>query len=104
MFDRMANSDRTTDPELGIRVKVQPKASRNEVVGLQDGVLRVKVTAPPEKGKANDALVELLSDTFGVAKTRVEILSGHFSRNKLVAMGGLSADDLDRRLGKNSFR
>lgn len=83
---------------MAVRVKVQPKAARSEVVGFRESVLQVRVAAVPEKGKANDTLVALLSDRFEVAKKDIQIVSGHTSRNKLVIVGGLSISDLRGRL------
>ena len=80
-----------------IRVKVQPKASRSEIVGFREDVLQVRVAAAPEKGKANDALLAILSEGFRVARRDVRIVSGRTSRNKLVFVGGLSVDDLRGR-------
>jgi hypothetical protein len=66
--------------EIRLRVKVTPKASRNEVTGsLADGTLKVRVQAPPEKGKANAALRALLAEQLGVAARQVSILSGETS-------------------------
>jgi len=79
-------------------VKVQPKASSNQIVGFKGDVLQVRVTAPPERGKANDALVELLATTLRVARSKIRILRGHSSRDKLIAVDDLSQDDLHRLL------
>jgi len=84
--------------ERHIRVKVQPKASSNQIVGFKGDVLQVRVTAPPERGKANDALVELLATTLRVARSKIRILRGHSSRDKLIAVDDLSQDDLHRLL------
>ena len=66
-------------------MKVVPKSSRNEIVGLQpDGSLKVKVTAAPEKGKANAAICAFLADEFGVPKRNVEIVRGETSSVKHV--------------------
>jgi uncharacterized protein (TIGR00251 family) len=68
-------------------VKVIPKSSRNEIVGiLADGTLKIKVTAAPEKGKANSAVCEFLAEFFGVAKRYVEITRGETSHNKQVTV------------------
>ena len=79
-----------------INVRVQPRASRNRVNGYRDGVLRVSVTAPPQDGRANAALLELLADVLGIAKSRLSIVRGHSSRDKVVAVDGLSAADIER--------
>ena len=70
---------------LQLALKVAPKASRDEISGvMEDGSLKVKVTAPPDKGKANAAVCDLLSAAFGVPKRNVEILRGHTSTSKIV--------------------
>lgn len=81
-----------------LQVRVQPRASRNQVVGYQDQVLRVRVTAPPEEGRANDAVVALLAEALGVPKSRVRILQGHTARNKVVSVEGLTPEEAARRL------
>ncbi len=69
--------------ELTIEVRVQPRAKRNAVVRQPDGSLKVYVTAPPEAGRANDAVVELLAEHFGVKRRQIEILHGVTGRNKM---------------------
>ena len=62
---------------LTLTVKVIPKSSRNEIVGmLDDGSMKLKITAAPEKGKANSAICEFLADQFGVPKRDVQIVRG----------------------------
>ena len=82
-------------PETHLKVKVQPRASANKIAGFRDGVLLVRVTAPPEKGQANAAVIALLADALGVAKTSVHITRGHNSREKLVAVDGLEAAEVE---------
>lgn len=73
-------------------VRVIPNASRAEVAGwLPGGVLKLKVCAPPEGGRANDAVAELLSDTFGVSRRAVRIVSGQTARNKRVEIDGIDS-------------
>ena len=81
-----------------ISVRVQPRASRDRVLGLRDGALRVSVTAPPHDGKANTALLELLAGSLGVAKSRLSIVRGYTARDKVVAVAGLSRDEALRRI------
>jgi uncharacterized protein len=69
-----------------LSIKVQPNAGRNEVIGLTNGVWKIKIAAPPEKGKANKELIEFLSDTLKLRKDRVTILKGETSHNKVVAI------------------
>lgn len=86
------------EAEARLTVKVQPGASRSQVVGFQGDALRVRVAAPPERGKANDALLELLAQALGVPKWRIEILRGHASRDKVVLVQGLTLEEVRRRL------
>ena len=70
---------------ITITVKAVPKASKDEVVGLlEDGALKVKVTAAPDRGKANAAICELLADEFNVAKRNVRIVRGETSHTKQI--------------------
>ena len=81
-----------------IRVRVTPRAARDGLAGWQGGVLRVRVTAPPVEGKANDAVERLLAQALGVAKSGVGVVSGAGAREKLVEVAGLSQDEAVRRL------
>jgi uncharacterized protein (TIGR00251 family) len=82
--------------ELSLRV--QPNAARNELVGFSEGVLRVKVAAPPVKGKANKELIAFLTRKLGLSKGDLTILKGHTSRNKLISIAGLTREELNQRL------
>jgi len=88
----------TTEPTTTVKVRVQPRASRNQIVGFMGDTLRVRVTAPPEDGKANQAVIVLLAGSLDVAKSRVQIIRGHGSRDKLISVDGLSLDEIQRRL------
>ena len=68
--------------DLLLSVKVQPKASKDEIIGIQDGALKVRITAPPVDGKANRHLISYLSGVFKVAKSRIELIAGETGRNK----------------------
>ena len=81
-----------------IEVRVQPRASTNEILGYRDGVLRVRLQAPPVDGAANDALVRFLADEFGVPRRQVRIVSGFGSRNKIVEVEAVALPALDRLL------
>ena len=89
--------------EVKISLRVYPNASRNEVVGFTDGVLRVKISAPPSKGKANRELITFLSRLLGVSKGGVNIMKGHTTRNKVIAIDGLSREEVMKRLLPKSF-
>lgn len=73
-----------------LKIHLQPGAKRNEVVGMHGDAVKIKIKAPPVEGKANEALIEFLADTLGIAKSKIEIIRGHTSRQKLVSIGGLT--------------
>lgn len=77
-----------------IEVRLRPRGSRDELAGLRDGVLQAKVTAPPVDGKANEALCRLIAKRVGVAPSRVSVVRGEKSRDKLVRVEGVDATDL----------
>ena len=70
------------DNQVFLKVTVVPKSSKNEVVGIYNDMLKVKVTAAPEKGKANAAVIEVLAVHFKLKKSQVQLSSGETSRNK----------------------
>lgn len=80
-------------PSATIEIQVQPKASRNRIVA-QGGAVKVYVTAAPEKGRANKAVIEMIARHFGVPKGAVSIVSGERSRTKLLAVEGLNKEEL----------
>jgi len=82
------------------QVRVQPRASSDELVGVQGGVLRVRLTAPPVDGAANEALVAFLADQLGVSRRMVRIVSGIGSRNKLIEVDAKALPALDRILSR----
>ncbi|MFN4260397.1 MAG: DUF167 domain-containing protein [Gemmataceae bacterium] len=79
-------------------VKAQPGARRAAIVGEHGGALKVAVTAPPEDGRANKALIDLLSDQLGVKRAHIELLGGAASREKKFLLHGLAASTLAARL------
>ena len=80
------------------KVRVQPKASRNQADGFSGDKLRLGVTAPPQDGKANLAVISLLAETLGVPKSRLRIIRGHGSREKTVQVALITPDDVERAL------
>jgi uncharacterized protein len=80
--------------EARIEVRLQPRASRDELLGLRDGVLHARVSAPPVDGEANRALCRLIAARVRVAPSRVEILRGERGRSKLVRVQGTSQEAL----------
>lgn len=77
---------------------VYPNAARNELAGFREGVLHLKVAAPPVRGKANKELIAFLAQKLGLSKGDLTILKGHSSRNKLISIVGLSREELNQRL------
>jgi uncharacterized protein (TIGR00251 family) len=88
--------------ETVIKVKVLPRSSRTEILGMENDVYRVKITDPPVEGKANKALVTLLSEKLGVSRSHVELVSGKTGRLKRVRIRGLTAADIAQALGAKS--
>ena len=87
------------DGSVVLRLHVVPGAGRTAVTGRHGDALKVRVAAPPERGRANDACVALVASTLGVPAGQVELVSGPESRSKRVRVSGIEADDVRRLLG-----
>lgn len=96
-------------PENGLRitasgdgctlaVRVHPGARRNEITGIYDGALKISLTAPPAGGKANAALLRFLAAKLGIARSRVELVSGATNRAKVIQIAGLSTVEVQAKL------
>ena len=85
-----------------ITVTVSPGAARSEIVGRHGDGWRARVAAPPERGRANDALVDLLADALGLPRARVQVVGGQTARRKIVKIDGLEDDAVDRLLRSGS--
>jgi uncharacterized protein len=81
-----------------ISVKVQPRASRNEIAGSIGNELKIKVTAPPIDSAANEAVLELLAEVVGCARNQLELLRGATSRHKQILVRGITLAYVQRRL------
>ena len=81
-----------------LEVRVVPRSGRSQIVRVGDGTLKAYVTAPPERGKANQAAISLLADLLGVAKSRIRIMRGHRSRDKVALVEGVSTPSVMARL------
>jgi uncharacterized protein (TIGR00251 family) len=88
----------TTKHNTRLAAKVTPNAGRNEIVGLKEGVLHVKVAAPPEKGKANKELIDFLAGKLGIKKSAALIVKGQTSRHKTIVIKGMGGDEVLKRL------
>ncbi len=75
-------------------VRVTPRANKTQIAGEQDGVLKIKLAAPPVEGAANTALCEFLAGEFGLRKSAVTLVTGHTSRHKVVRLEGITADQV----------
>ncbi len=90
---------RDTPQGVTFAVRVQPRARRNAVAGEMGDALKLALTAPPVEGKANEACVEFLAKLLKVPRSSVTIAAGETSRNKVIRVAGLNAEEVRRRLG-----
>jgi uncharacterized protein (TIGR00251 family) len=82
-----------------LKVLLQPRASRDGIVGMHGDALKVKVTAPPLEGRANKALKKLLAERLGLPPSRIEITTGQRSREKILKISGIAKEQIERTLG-----
>lgn len=92
-----------TDKGILLKVKVIPKASRMEAVGWEGDEFRIRLAAVPDKGKANEALIQFLSKILDIPKSQITLTKGDKSRHKQVLFSGLSLNDLKTRF-LNAFK
>jgi len=83
---------------LRIRVRVKPRASKSRILPVRDGILEIALAAPPVDGEANSELIRTLAQSLGCAKSAIEIVTGAGSRSKLVAIVGLTLQELLAKL------
>jgi len=85
-----------TPTERGCRLSlfIQPNASKNEIIGLHNGALKIKISAPPIEGRANEELIAFLAKTLKIPKRQVEVLKGETGRNKIVEIIGVNETEL----------
>jgi uncharacterized protein (TIGR00251 family) len=81
-----------TMPPVRLEVYIQPRASKTELAGMHDGVIKIRIAAPAVENAANRALVDFIADQLGVAKRCVHVVSGSASRKKVLEIDGVSAD------------
>lgn len=82
-----------------LSVKVQPRSAKNEIGEAQGGELKIKVTAPPVDAAANEALIELLAETLDCGRNRIEIVSGHKSRHKVLKLYKFGIEEIVEKIG-----
>jgi len=89
-----SRKQKQTDISATLSVRIQPRSSKNGVTRMEDGSLKIRLTAPPVDGAANEALVKFLSEALSISKSQVEIVTGHTSREKRVKISGMSEADV----------
>jgi hypothetical protein len=83
-----------TNEAVTFAVRVVPRSSRNQIVGVEGGALKIKLTAPPVEGAANAALIEFVAEWLGVRRSVVSIVSGDKARSKLVRVSGVTREQV----------
>jgi uncharacterized protein (TIGR00251 family) len=83
---------------MRVRLRVSPGSGRAEIVGRHGDAWKVRVTAAPEHGRANDAVVRLMADTLSLPLSAVTIVSGHGARDKIIELTGVGPGVIERRL------
>ena len=81
-----------------LRLRISPGATRSAIVGRHGEAWKIRVAAPPEEGKANDAVVRLLATELELPRGSVTLVSGHRGRDKIVEVAGIDIDEAQRRL------
>ncbi len=85
--------------EIVITVKIVPGSSRTEATGMYGQMYKIKIAAPPEKGKANKMLINFLAEQFGIKKNTIQIKSGQTSAVKQILLQGVTTQDVQTQLG-----
>ncbi|MCB9933447.1 MAG: DUF167 domain-containing protein [Planctomycetes bacterium] len=86
------------DGRIFLRLRVSPKSKRDRIAGEHGGALKLYVKDPPEKGRANEGVLRVLADALGIAPREIELVSGHTSQDKRVAISGIDEVTLRDRL------
>ena len=84
-------------------VKLHPRAKKNAITGELGDALKISLTAPPVEGKANEACIDFLADFLKLPRSSITIVAGQTSRNKLIRIAGVSADEVEARLRRVAF-
>jgi|SRR5580700_3730658 uncharacterized protein len=92
---------RQHDSDISFEIRVHPRAKKNAITGEVGDALKLSLTAPPVDGKANDACIDFFAKLLKVPRSSVTIAAGQSSRNKVIRVAGLSAEEVGRRLGKS---
>ena len=89
------------EPTTRLRLRVSPGARRTELAGRYADGWKVRVTAAPERGRANEAVISLLARRLGLEKSAVSVVSGHAARDKVVELRGLGRTEAERKLSRS---
>lgn len=87
-----------TDDGILVPVKIIPKSSSDKIVGWEGNTLKIRVTAVPEKGEANQSVIKILSKTLKIAKSNIVIVKGETSRNKIILFKGETLESLKKKI------
>jgi uncharacterized protein len=85
-------------PSTRLHLRVIPGGSRSEIVGRHGDAWKVRIAAPPERNRANNALLDLLATALGISRARIALVRGRTSRDKTIVVDGLTAEDVEARL------
>lgn len=88
--------------DIIIKVKIVPGSSKNKIIGVYNGSLKITITTPPVEGKANKKCIAYLAKYFDVAKSKIEIISGQTSKNKLIKIYDISQKEFLEKIEKIS--
>ncbi|MFI4889166.1 MAG: DUF167 domain-containing protein [Steroidobacterales bacterium] len=86
-------------PPIRVDVYIQPRASRTELAGMHDGVVKIRIAAPAIENAANRALIEFIAQHLGIARRDVRVVAGSTSRRKVLEINGVAADVIASKLG-----
>src|SRR5574342_856982 len=90
--------DKGAVESITLSIRIQPRASKNEITQMENGKIKIRLTAPPVDGAANEALIRFLAEMLLVTRSQVEIVSGHTSREKMVRISGVAKANEERLL------
>ena len=90
------------DRAVRFKVRLTPRSKKDTIDGLHEDALKIRVKAPPVDGKANAALIKLLSRQLGVSKSSITVVTGHTSRTKIIRTEGISSKEFMARLRENN--
>jgi len=85
---------------LNIQVQIQPGSSKDQIISLHNGRLKIKISAPPVDGKANQNLIEFIAKALGVSKSKIEIVKGRTSKLKTLKISGIDQQSFSLLLNK----